>query len=76
MRTTVELDDDTASAIEQLRRERGIGLSEAVNDLLRRGLLPSKQTKPFRQRTHALGIKVDVSNVAEALEIIEGPLSR
>jgi len=39
MRTTVEFDDDAARAIERLRREEGIGVSEAVNRLIRRGLL-------------------------------------
>ena len=72
MRTTVELDDDTAKAIERLRREEGLGVSEAVNRLIRQGLLPAKQPAPFRQRTHALGLKIDVSNVAEALDVLEG----
>ncbi len=76
MRTTVEFDDDTAAAIEQLRRERGIGVSQAVNELVRLGLLPNTRPKRFRQRTRALGIRIDVSNVAEAFEVIEGPLSR
>jgi hypothetical protein len=76
MRTTVEFDDDTAAAIEQLRRERGLGLSEAVNELVRRGLLPRSESRPFRQQTRRLGTKIDVSNVADALEVLEGPTRR
>jgi hypothetical protein len=76
MRTTVEFDDDTARAVEALRRERGIGVSEAVNELIRRGLLPREPTSPFRQRTARLGIRIDVSNVADALEVLEGPEAR
>ena len=72
MRTTVEFDDDTAAAVEQLRRDEGIGASEAVNELIRRGLLPRRQAPPFEQHTHALGARIDVSNVAEALEVLEG----
>lgn len=72
MRTTVEFDDDTAKAIERLRREEGFGVSEAVNELIRRGLLPAKQPTRFRQQSHALGLKIDVSNVAEALDVLEG----
>ena len=72
MRTTVEFDEDTARAIEQLRRKRHLGLSEAVNELIRRGLLPRKEAVRFEQRTHPLGIKIDVSNVADALETLEG----
>jgi len=73
MRTTVEFDPDTAKAIEGLRRETGVGVSEAVNELIRRGLLPPAPPKPFRQRTRSLGLRIDVSNIAEALETLEGP---
>lgn len=72
MRTTVEFDDDTAKAVEQLRRELGIGVSQAVNELIRRGLIPRPDSRPFRQRTRRLGIRIDVSNVAGALEDLEG----
>lgn len=72
MRTTVDLDSDTAQAIDQLRREHGIGLSEAVNTLVRRGLLPRPDTGAFQQQTRSLGVKIDVSNVAEALDVLEG----
>jgi hypothetical protein len=72
MRTTVEFDDDTAKAVEDMRRERGIGVSEAVNELIRRGLLPRRDVPTFCQRTRRLGLKIDVSNVAAALEDLEG----
>ncbi|MGF2945821.1 ribbon-helix-helix protein, CopG family [Mycobacterium sp. Lab-001] len=72
MRTTVDLDDDTAKAVEQLRRDRGIGTSEAVNHLIRQGLLPRDAGRPFAQKTAKLGIRVDVSNVAQALEDLDG----
>jgi hypothetical protein len=76
MRTTVEFDDDTAAAVDELRREEGVGVSEAVNRLIRRGLLPREARPRFRQRTHDLGMKIDVSNVGEALEVLEGPEAR
>lgn len=76
MRTTIELDDDTAKAIDQLRRERGLGVSEAVNELIRVALVPRPGAPPFRQPTRALGLKIDVSNVAEALDLLEGSTSR
>jgi hypothetical protein len=76
MRTTVDFDDDAARAVEELRRERGLGLSEAVNVLIRRGLLPRGPIAPFRQRTRSLGLKIDVSNVADALESLEGVEAR
>ena len=77
MRTTVQLDDDVAAALAQLRRERDIGLSEAVNELIRRGLLPRRGRRTVMvQRSRSLGLRVDVSNVAEALEQLEGPTFR
>lgn len=76
MRTTVEFDDDTSAAIEKLRREKGLGVSEAVNELIRRGLLPREDRPTFVQKTHRLGLRIDVSNVAEALEVLEGPDAR
>ena len=76
MRTTVEFDEDTAKAVEALRRELGVGVSEAVNELIRRGLLPRGEVPPFRQPTRRLGLKIDVSNVAGALEDLEGVEAR
>jgi hypothetical protein len=76
MRTTVEFDDDATRAIEQLRSEEGLGVSEAVNLLIRRGLLPRAEPAPFHQRTRSLGLRIDVSNVAVALEELEGVEAR
>jgi hypothetical protein len=73
MRTTVTLADDVAAELERLRRERSIGVSEALNELARAGMTrKQKPRKPFVQRTQNLGLKIDVTNVAEALEQIEG----
>lgn len=76
MRTTVTLSDDVAAAVERLRRERSIGVSEAVNELVRRGLAADSPRRPFRQRTRRIGLRVDVTNVAEAVETLDGPAGR
>ena len=76
MRTTVEFDEESTAAIERLRRDEGLGVSEAVNALVHRGLVQRDPQPPFRQRTRALGIRVDVSSVADALEALEGPTHR
>ncbi|MGQ0433220.1 MAG: CopG family transcriptional regulator [Microthrixaceae bacterium] len=72
MRTTVDLDDDTAAAVDELRAQ-GLGLSEAVNELMRRGLVTSREEEgTFVQSTRPLGLRIDVSNVAAALDTLEG----
>ena len=76
MRTTVEFDVDTSRAIEQLRRERGTGVSEAVNELIRRGLLTPPPVHTFEPISRDLGLTIDVSNVADALDLLEGPEAR
>jgi hypothetical protein len=76
MRTTVTFDDDVASAVDALRRERQIGVSEAVNELVRAGLAVPRSRPVFVQRSENLGLRIDVSNVAEALELLEGSSAR
>lgn len=76
MRTTVNLDDDVAAAVRRLRDERGIGVSEAVNRLARIGLTVKPARSRFRQRSARLALMVDVTNVAEALEQLDGPAGR
>lgn len=76
MRTTIVLDDDTAAAIEELRRREHLGLSEAVNRLVRAGLLQRAERRPFRQQSQPMGALLDITNVAETLELLEGPTAR
>jgi Ribbon-helix-helix protein, copG family len=75
MRTTVTLADDVAAELQRLRRERSVGVSEALNELARAGMTRKQEPrKPFVQRTHNFGRTfIDVTNVAEALELAEGP---
>ena len=74
MRTTVTLDDDVAKALETLRRERGMGTSAALNELVRRGLAASAaRAKPFRQRTSSMGSpRIALEDIGSALELLEG----
>ncbi len=76
VRTTLTLADDVAAAVEKLRRERSIGTSEAVNELVRAGLTKRESSRPFRQKTHDLGVGIDVTNIGDALETLDGPAAR
>ncbi len=72
MRTTVTFDDDVAAAVDRLRQDAKLGMSEAVNQLVRRGLRRQGERRPVRLETVRLDLRLDVSNVAEALEVAEG----
>ena len=76
MRTTVVLDDDVAAAVDRIRRERSAGVSEVINDLIRTGLMARPPRETFRQRSETIGIRIDVSNVAEAIEQLDRPTAR
>ncbi|MGH2365059.1 MAG: ribbon-helix-helix protein, CopG family [Chloroflexota bacterium] len=71
MRTTLKLDEDVTAAVEQVRREQGLGMSAAVNRLIRAGLAKPDKRPPYRHRTARLGIKVDVSNIGEVLDLLD-----
>jgi metal-responsive CopG/Arc/MetJ family transcriptional regulator len=76
VRTTVVLDEDVAAALDRIRPERSPGLSEVVNDLIHAELKARPPRRPFRQRAERIGVHVDVIDVAEALEQLDGPAAR
>ena len=75
MRTTVVLEPDVQAAVDRIRRDEGIGVSEALNRLARAGLVPAStgRRKRFVQRTARLGIRMDLTSVEDALEQLDGP---
>ena len=62
---------EVAVAAEHLRRKHHIGLGEAVNELARAGLAQKKMPTRFRQRTANVGLKVDVTDIASTLELLD-----
>ena len=76
MRTTIEFEADTAKVVEAVRSERGRGVSDAVNELIRRAALASRVVVPFVPKTHDLSLTIDVSNISDALDFLEGPDAR
>lgn len=73
MRTTVTLAQDVALAVDRVRKERGLGVSGAINALIREGLSRTQPKEPFVQKTSRGEALIDVTNVAEALDLLEGP---
>ena len=57
MRTTFTLADDVAAEVEDLRRREGIGMSEAVNRLIRNGLVGTASRPVYVNPSVDLGLK-------------------
>lgn len=55
VRTTVALADEVAAAVEQLRRSEGIGVSEAINRLVREGLAKPEPTARYVHQSYDPG---------------------
>jgi hypothetical protein len=78
MRTTLTIDDDVASLLERIRRNRKVTFKAAVNEALRRGLrdmaAPPRLAKPYRTRAVGLGrcLVGSLDDISEALAIAEG----
>jgi hypothetical protein len=71
MRTTITLDDDVEAALSRLRRDEGLGLSEALNQLVRRGLAARVGGQPYVLRSSDLGVRIDVTNIGDVLELLD-----
>jgi hypothetical protein len=57
MRTTVTLDPDVRSILEDAMRARGVPFKQALNDAIRTGLAPvrTRHKRRFVQKTFSLG---------------------
>ena len=73
MRTTITFDDDTFAIVEEQRRARGTGVSSVVNDLIRQAAAAPGARSPFVQRTSPGHARIDVSDSADVLDLLEGP---
>ena len=82
MRTTLTLDDDVAAKLQTLARRTGRAFRAVVNETLRHGLAaapPPRARLPFRVDVRDLGRRrpgLDLDNIAEVLDQIEGPTHR
>ncbi len=71
MRTTIDLADDVAAEVARLRRERGLGLSEAVNELARAGLRVRPEPYVYEHKSYNMGAHVDLTNVGRVLDLLD-----
>ncbi len=72
MRTTYSPSPDVAAEIARLRRELGVGPSEAIDILARRGMTAAVPKSPaFRQRSRHMSARIDVANVGDVLDVLD-----
>ena len=71
MRTTVNLDADIEAEVARLQREQGLGLSEAINTLARRGTVRAKVDVVYAPVTFEMGLLIDVADTQRALELLD-----
>jgi len=82
MRTTLTLDEDVAARLRAEARTAGRPFREVVNDTIRRGLATRsllESVEPYHVTARDLGELrpgLDLDNVAEILERVEGSLHR
>ena len=57
MRTTVTLDEDVATQLQRLTRERGISFKEVINATLRQGLGSTHEPRRYRLKARPLGLR-------------------
>ncbi len=77
MRTTITFASDVAAAVKRLQRERRRGVSDAVNELIRRGLTSSSSRPRFSQTTSPMGPpSLPLDDVGALLAVLDGPGSR
>jgi hypothetical protein len=60
MRTTITLDEDVASQLRRIMRERDITFKEAVNATLRSGLGVTRESRAYRLPTYRMSARPDV----------------
>jgi hypothetical protein len=81
VRTTLTLDDDVYRKLESETRRTGRPFKEVVNEHLRRSLVAAKaagRRPQFRVDARPMGIRpgIDLSNIEQLLEELDGPARR
>ncbi len=61
-----------AAAVGELRRRDGLGVSEAINRLIRSGLAHPATSAAYHHRSSDLGLRLDVGNIGDVLDLLDG----
>ena len=67
-----EISSRIAKILERLQKERGVGLSDVVNDAVRNASAPQAKRKRFVQTTSDMGVPfMPIDNIGEVLDVLE-----
>jgi len=60
------------AAVQKVRQEEGLGMSEAVNRLVRAGLAKPRARTTYRHWSKSMGpARVDIANIGEVLDLLD-----
>ncbi len=62
---------DVAAAVQGMRRAEGIGVSEAVNRLVRDGLVKPAAAARYEHISYELGQRIDIADIGEVLSLLD-----
>ena len=71
MRVTVTLDSDVAAEVERLRRQDGLGPSEAINRLVRQAIALESEPPAYQPRSEPIGLTIDVTCIGDVLDVLD-----
>ena len=72
MRTTITIADDVFAEMELLRERQGLGPSDALNLLARRGMARRDAARAdYVHRSADVGIRVDVTDIGAVLDLLD-----
>jgi hypothetical protein len=81
VRTTLTLDDDVAARLQEEARREGRTFKEVVNETIRLGLAKTQAARsapPFKVVPKDMQLRpgLNLDNIEELLDLIEGPMRR
>ncbi|GAB3706608.1 hypothetical protein GCM10028815_18760 [Mariniluteicoccus flavus] len=71
MRTTVNLDPEAEQAVAALRRARGLGVSEAVNALIREGAAAPRVDYAYHSIAFDMGARLPLDKTSDVLDLLD-----
>lgn len=71
MRTTVNLDAEAERVVADLRSDTGMGLSEAVNTLIRRGARLPRVDYAYPAVTFEMGARIPIDRISDVLDLLD-----